>query len=357
MKRFTQFGYRVLIALIVLFIMYCTKEVDFDSLVERQGVKYEVNSEKGYTGEAVGFHENGQKSIQCEYAEGKLHGEYFEWYDNGQLKTQCNYSDGSLLDSLIQYYQSGEIQKKCYYVEGKLDGLYLEYYESGKLLRKGLYQNGLEEGLFVLTDSTGLITIERNYLNGLQHGTTKLFWANDSLRALKTFSHGKKVGKHTFFDSLGNLMSDEVFDSLGNKTVENFYSIENGKSRVATSLSFISGKLFRTSMYSDGKLMATIDDSTELGVDYKRTKLYMDGVVFIDEVSRGGYVEKYWNWEGGGLAKRYQVAEDGITKHGEYLEYKEDGYLWISGQYRNGKQSGLWKWYDKYGNVTNREYH
>lgn len=40
-------------------------------------------------------------------------------------------------------------------------------------------------------------------------------------------------------------------------------------------------------------------------------------------------------------------------KHGKFVAW-ENGYVHIRGQYENGKESGVWLWYDAVGNVTKK---
>lgn len=38
-------------------------------------------------------------------------------------------------------------------------------------------------------------------------------------------------------------------------------------------------------------------------------------------------------------------------KHGPFAAW-EDGYIHLRGNYHNGEKSGVWKWYDRVGNVV-----
>jgi antitoxin component YwqK of YwqJK toxin-antitoxin module len=60
------------------------REVEAENLLERGGLKYEVNSEQPFTGTAISYYENGQKYREGELRNGNLHGEVTEWYENGQ---------------------------------------------------------------------------------------------------------------------------------------------------------------------------------------------------------------------------------------------------------------------------------
>ncbi len=70
---------------LVLLVAGCGSEkaVDFEQLVERDGIYYEVNSEVGFTGRVVGTHMNGQKEREGNYKDGKKI-ESTTWDENGR---------------------------------------------------------------------------------------------------------------------------------------------------------------------------------------------------------------------------------------------------------------------------------
>ena len=59
----------ILITLTSMLLVACTQEpvvVPFDSLQDRQGIKYQVNSQEPFTGIAESYYENGQlESKDC----------------------------------------------------------------------------------------------------------------------------------------------------------------------------------------------------------------------------------------------------------------------------------------------------
>ena len=55
-----------ILALSVAMTACSPAEVDFDTLQDRNGVKYQPNNEVGFTGRAVSFRENGQKKSEVE---------------------------------------------------------------------------------------------------------------------------------------------------------------------------------------------------------------------------------------------------------------------------------------------------
>ena len=55
------------------------------------------------------YFKNGQKKIEKNYKDGRLHGKWTEWYENGQKKKDGNYTDGitdGMLDLFCLLYTS-----------------------------------------------------------------------------------------------------------------------------------------------------------------------------------------------------------------------------------------------------------
>ena len=69
-----------------------------NQLVERQGIKYEINSTTPFTGSSVVYHDNGQLLSRGNFIDGKLNGlgEIFD--ENGNLTKTETYRDGELVE-------------------------------------------------------------------------------------------------------------------------------------------------------------------------------------------------------------------------------------------------------------------
>ena len=63
------------------------KTIDFDLLVERDGLWYIGDSDTPFTGKTMGYWLNGQKKMEGGYRNGKIHGRMIAWDDNGQKIT------------------------------------------------------------------------------------------------------------------------------------------------------------------------------------------------------------------------------------------------------------------------------
>ncbi len=94
----------------LLFLIGYGKEVD--TLLERNGIKYEINSTTPYTGKFKENYYNGKLKVEESYKKGKLEGVYKSYYDNGKLEgVRKRYSaTGKLKEKEI--YKNGKLLKK-----------------------------------------------------------------------------------------------------------------------------------------------------------------------------------------------------------------------------------------------------
>ena len=72
-------------------------------LQDRNGIKYEVNSEKPFTGILVKKYKNRQKKIEEHYKDGRLDGLVTEWYENGQKKSELNWTGDEQDENSLVY--------------------------------------------------------------------------------------------------------------------------------------------------------------------------------------------------------------------------------------------------------------
>jgi hypothetical protein len=54
-----------------------------------------------YTGKKIGWHENGTKSSEGEYKEGKREGKWIYWYEDGKIMKEREYKEGNKLIPIL----------------------------------------------------------------------------------------------------------------------------------------------------------------------------------------------------------------------------------------------------------------
>ena len=85
------------------------KSVDYNSLLQRVGSYYEINSEKLFSGSIIKKHESGQYSMKGEMKDGKFDGDLTKWYKNGQISYIGTYKDGKII-SEKQWNEDGFVK-------------------------------------------------------------------------------------------------------------------------------------------------------------------------------------------------------------------------------------------------------
>ena len=124
---------KLLTILCLVLLVSCSNEVPSDKLVERQGVTYETNSTKPFTGTSVEYYENGQVEVRINFKDGEKNGLYESYFENGQLKLKHNHKDGKTEGFIEQFYENGQLQLTKNYKNGWEDGPSEDYYENGQL--------------------------------------------------------------------------------------------------------------------------------------------------------------------------------------------------------------------------------
>ena len=101
------------------------REVPAESLDERQGIHYEVNSDDPFTGVAVDYYLGGVRlEAKRTFKDGELHGPYEIYHRNGQLARKGAYKDGQEDGPFEKYSATGKLIEKGTYYE---DGMSLEF--------------------------------------------------------------------------------------------------------------------------------------------------------------------------------------------------------------------------------------
>ncbi len=97
-------------------IRNCEKSASY--LEEREGIRYEEDSEIPFTGKHLLWHENGQKEGEINYKDGKQNGITTMWHENGRKSLETNYKDGKENGIEIGWYEDGERSWEKNYKDG-----------------------------------------------------------------------------------------------------------------------------------------------------------------------------------------------------------------------------------------------
>jgi len=120
----------ILILISLLFLTGCEKEVS--SLQDRGGVKYEINSEVGFTGVYVEYYEDGQKKVEEHLKLGKRDGLLTRWYENGQRHYVFNVNNGLNDGLMTAWWRNGQKKEEVTWKGGRRTGLWTFWDDEGQ---------------------------------------------------------------------------------------------------------------------------------------------------------------------------------------------------------------------------------
>ena len=88
----------LLIITALMLIVGCSKPINEDSLIDRNGVKYQQDSQKPYSGKVFRLYDTGENKNEGSYKNGKQDGLFTSWYENGQKSEEITYKDGEMIE-------------------------------------------------------------------------------------------------------------------------------------------------------------------------------------------------------------------------------------------------------------------
>lgn len=206
-----------------------------------------VHVPQPYTGDLVGYYENGRIKVRESYVEGILVGKV-EYYENGEVLNSESYEENKKVleekesakkatamrteraedyKQYVTYYPNGNIKEKAVYKDKEIDGEYLSYYENGNLKEKGNYESGELDGVYISYYESGQMKIEKNYKAGDLQGDYTWYHENGQIKEKMIYSEGRPDGESiSYYEGgelerseyyrKGELLGETVYDKKGN---------------------------------------------------------------------------------------------------------------------------------------------
>lgn len=235
----------IILLLPLLIIFGCSKPIHDDTLVERNGIHYQVNSETPYSGKSFSLHDNGQKYYERTYKDGKQDGLYTEWAENGWKRFEVTYKDGEIISDKVVWNEDGSlnipvdfktlIEKDglLYEVNSKTpyNGQIFFIHEEGL---KGYFKDGKPDGLMTYLDKNDGKIYKGNYINvddknvdwSSLNGSYFAYYKNN-LRYV-SFKNGEQDGIHRGWYKNGQKEAEGTFkDGRPDGLIRRWY--ENGQ--------------------------------------------------------------------------------------------------------------------------------
>jgi antitoxin component YwqK of YwqJK toxin-antitoxin module len=212
-----------------------------DSLVEINGLYFEVGETIPFTGTAVWYYEGDQIMQETTMEGGKEHGIERWWHPNGNRAGQCYYSNGLLDGACVHWYpEDSKRELQLFYSNGKKDGIEITWYRNGKEKQLVRYVDGEKEGKAEGWFEDGTEAWKSNWKKDIQQGLSEEWHRNGSLKSRVQYNSDLPEGKETRWFENGAL-SSEVF-------------WEDGVRHGTTTQWYPTGKKLKESNYKKGKL-------------------------------------------------------------------------------------------------------
>ncbi len=290
---------------------------------------------------------------------GKPDGYWKAYYENGKLKSEGN-SRNFELDSLWKFYnEEGKVLIEINYKSGKKNGIKTTYLDKETV--KENFRDDIKEGYTRYYFPGGNIKQEIPFSKGLEQGFAKEYGPDgtiitlteykrgfivDRLRINRKDGSGRRQGRwYTFYEN-GNLKTEVTYrDDLKNGYLKEY--AENGD-------------LMKITKYTDDLVQTEAAEIQKLEV---QNEYYPDGKIKISamfrngipegikrEYSADGNIEKAYLYQNGLIIGEGIVKDDG-NREGYWKDFYPDGSLKAEGNYENGKQTGIWKYYHQNGKI------
>ncbi len=384
-----------LLAAVFLTLTSCAadRETPVESLVIRQQVVHEINTDDPFTGLAV----NAQLPAKATYKDGLPDGPFEFVYQNGQLMARAAVKlrgrdsltffrymrEGAgvhdeqpyvwktvevleremaagIMDLVenagvgpFEFYKpNGQLISKGAFKDGELDGPFEVYSEDGQLEQKVAYKEGQLHGTHETYYSNGQVREKTTYDDGQMTGPTEIYYENGQLQGKGAYRDGQPDGPFESYHSNGQLEKTETYKERQLHGIQETYhengqlkekvSYQNGQRDGPAEFYFENGQLEKTETYREGQLHGTQETYFENG-QLREKATYEDG-------QREGAYETYHS--------NGQLREKGAIKEGQpdgpFESYGQDGQPREKKTYKMGQLDGPYEFYHSNGQLREK---
>ena len=193
-----------------LYIKYADKSINTSSLVERQGLKYQVNTNSPFSGRFVTFEDDYGFCVSQagSYKKGLLHGPFEEYSGCGALYfIKTSYKNG-LEHGLYQEFDEGYLLMEGNMVNGLAEGEWIGY-EYGQISWTEQVENdetvSYSEYLYYDNGQLSMKDVFNN--NDELHGISEAYHQNGQLKSKIEYKNGTIVRIIEKYDFNGNMLN------------------------------------------------------------------------------------------------------------------------------------------------------
>lgn len=312
------------------------------------------------------YFENGEKSSEGNFKNGKPEGYWKNYFQTGVLKSEGSRKNHELDSIWLFYYENGLLKEKVNYSKSVKNGESFTYSEEGFLVASYPYLNDTIQGLanFYFSD-VNRIQYEKPYSGGVPVGIG--FEYDRDGRVITIINYEKGVVKSMQFINRKNTTNqatglwieyyEEVTDRKA-KQLEGRYKngLKNGYFREYDK----NGKQLSTTKYINGEVVENAEEL--MSVDVVR-EYYPSAKVRWEKTYLGSQPHGVWKeYDTAGVVISSLIYNKGVKlgegvvdvkgiKQGPWKEYYVEGELRGEGDYLDGAKIGKWKFYHPNGKL------
>ncbi|MFN8393617.1 MAG: hypothetical protein U0176_02985 [Bacteroidia bacterium] len=259
---------------------------------------------------------DGKKVMEKSYSQGKLHGPSLEWKEfDGTKVSELNYVNGLLDGKQVYYFSDGKPKQELNYVAGKMEGRQVEYW---------------------FKKSADSLKVEHNYSGGILHGMQRQ-WTKEGKNIYNyNFVAGKPDGIQRSWNEAGDVKEERWKQGVFEEWLKNWTASQPKQSRIydfqskGDSMNVVIGKVLQKEVwyYETGAIEALTTGTAEPETQI----LYLGGKPMAK--GKGTFEAKEGRWE--------------------YMH--QNGKKMMSGEYKAGKQVGLFETWDENGKLISEEF-
>ena len=107
----------------------CAKPINDETLIDKDGLKYHPDTNELYSGKVFNNRMGGKKEFEGSYKDGKKNGLWTDYHENGQKSSEITYKNGK--QYIIRTYK-----------DGKREGFWTWWYANGQKFYEDVYKDG-----------------------------------------------------------------------------------------------------------------------------------------------------------------------------------------------------------------------
>ncbi|MDE0471381.1 MAG: hypothetical protein OXH57_05520 [Ekhidna sp.] len=302
-------------------------------------------------GEIKLFDQEGRTKSTTTFKNGLPNGAVLDYYENGNVKEEVTYKNGKPNGWTKHYHENGNLKLEAEYVNGLLNGLYKTYYSTGQLEMEILNERGKKSGTLKTYYTNGQLKSTGIYEKGGLQGDFLSYYSDGSIKNKFSYKDGYQSGKNLEYYDSGQIKTESNYSSDGQDVAIRDFSVRGG---------LISQKFLKNNL-PDGTWTIWDDNG-----DLKRTENYRKGKLegIKTEYDKGKKITKTHYLQGRKSGEAFEYSLDGtvcVSKthkldklHGPFAKYYKNGKIKYEGKYVQNKRNGLWKFFDKEGNLKEK---